>query len=136
MDMSTTTITKRDLYVAFLTEEGYQPKPNGDAAIEFKKEGGQFVIVLHEDDPNYFNLVYGVNWKDLSGAERFEALQALNQINQQIKAVKVTLNGSLLSFAIEALLPAPDAFKAVFERSLVILMTAVNHFGQKMNKPA
>ena len=127
------------MLMAFLKEEGYAPMPEGDAGIVFKKEGQMFFSVPDSTDPNFFNLYSRF---DFSGAisSRALALEAANDVNRSVKAIKVTLmeddNPSRISFGMEVPLPLAESFKGIFDRALNTIGYAVDQFAQRVQARA
>ena len=121
--------------MAFLTAEGYLPLADENGGITFKREGRLFFSVTSPDDPNYFNVYCYMNYEGLL-TDRDKALQAANEVSRSLKAVKITLpddsDPSKVAFGIEALLPSPDSFPAIFERSLAIVALSVDQFSAKI----
>ena len=77
-----------------------------------------------------------MNYGDLI-TSREKALAAANEVNRTIKAIKITLlddsDPSKISFGIEVLLPTPESFPAVFERSLALIGISIDHFSAKIS---
>ena len=122
--------------MAFLTAEGYLPTADEQGGIAFKREGRVFLSFVGDNDPNYFNLYCYINYEDVL-TDRDKALAAANEVNRTLKAVKITLlddnDPSKISFGIEALLPSPEGFQAIFERSLAIIGLSIEHFSAKVS---
>lgn len=122
--------------MAFLTAEGYLPTADEQGGIAFKREGRVFLSFVGDDDPNYFNLYCYMNYEDVL-TDKDKALQAANEVNRTLKAVKITLlddnDPSKISFGIEALLPSSDGFQGIFERALAIIGLSVDHFSAKIS---
>jgi hypothetical protein len=126
----------RELLSAYLREEGYVPTPEGDRGILFKREGRTYFTFPDPGDPSFFNLYSYFDFADrVTG--RAQALEAANDINQAIKALKVTLpDGSRVgqvSFGLEIPLPEPEGFRAVFDRALGTIAYGVEQFVARLD---
>ncbi len=128
--MSDAMSEKKETLLAFLQEEGYQPHSEAGVEIVFKKEGRTYFTVA-DDDPNYFSVYCFMNFERQAG-DRQAGLETANEVSRSLKSVKVTLpdpaNPHLVSFGVETLLPASDAFRQVFARSLEVLGISIGRF--------
>ena len=122
--------------MAFLTAEGYLPTADEQGGIAFKREGRVFLSFVGDNDPNYFNVYCYMSYGDLI-TDRDKALAAANEVNRGIKAIKITLldntDPSKVSFGIEALLPGPDSFSAIFDRALAVIGLSIDQFSAKVS---
>ncbi len=122
------------MYKTFLAEEGYGPKIDGDGDVSFKFEGGNYVIVIPEQDEMFFNLIYPAFWPIESEAERAKVVIASLYATSQTKVAKVFPIKDNTWAAIEMFCSPPQVFKAVFQRSLSALRAAVKNFSSKMQE--
>lgn len=125
----------KEMLMTFLQEEGYFPTPEGNGGILFKKEGRTYFTIPDAGDRNFFNLY---SYFDFAGdiPTRALGLEAANDINKAVKAIKVTLmeddNPSRISFGLEVPLPLPESFRGVFDRALNTIGYAVEQFAQRV----
>lgn len=125
----------KTMLMNFLKEEGYNPAPEGDMGVLFKKEGRTFFTIPDPNDPNFFNLY---SYFDFAEAltSRTAGLEAANDINKAVKAIKVTLmeddTPSRVSFGVEVPLPQAEDFRQIFDRSLNTIGYAVEQFAQRV----
>lgn len=128
--MSDATTEKKQTLLAFLQEEGYQPKADAGAEIVFKKEGRTYFAVA-DDDPKYFSVYCFMNF-ERQVDDRQISLETANIVSRSLKSAKVTLPDTtkphLVSFGVETLLPAPDAFRSVFDRSIEVIGISIGRF--------
>ena len=125
----------KEMLMTFLKEEGYTPAPEGDMGIVFKKEGRTYFTIPDTNDPNFFNLYSYFEFAEAL-TNRTVGLEAANDINKAVKAVKVTLmeddNPSRVSFGLEVPLPLAESFKGIFDRALNTIGYAVEQFAQRV----
>lgn len=112
----------------FLQNEGYVPKLDSDGDITFKYEGGNYIIIFDDDDPEFFRLIYPAFWSIDSPEERVQVEGAALRATSQTKVAKVYLVGENTWAAIELFCPSAEAAVAVFPRSIRALRAAVNTF--------
>jgi hypothetical protein len=118
-------MNKRERYVSFLKEEGYLPQMFGDDMVTFKKEGGTYVILSHEEDETYLQIIYPNFWSISDDAERLRLFEACNSATETTKGVKFLLTKANSWAIVELFLPEFDAFKLVFTRCLSALQLGV-----------
>ena len=123
-----TTSERTSMYAAYLKEEGFSPTVNQYEDVEFKFEGLPCVIDIDHRDEEFFRIIvpnfFRVNDED----ERALALAAANSATVKVKVVKIMVVGDYAWASIEMFLASPDAFKAVFRRSLRALQAGMRHF--------
>lgn len=124
------------LYVDYLTKEGFRPEIDQDGDVTFRYEGGFYYIDIDEEDPSYFRLVFPSFWKIESSEELGQALIAANHATMMIKVAKIYLNsqGDNVTASIEVFLAKPEDFESIFKRSLGALSAGVSFFVEKMKE--
>ena len=124
----------KEMLTDYLKEEGYSPTPEGQGLV-FKKEGRTYFTFPNDNDPNFFNLYSYFDFADTIPS-RAVGLEAANDINKAVKAVKVTLmedeGTARVSFGMEVPLALAEGFKGIFERSLNTIGYAVEQFAQRV----
>jgi len=124
----------KETMTAYLKEEGYVPTPEGQGLV-FKKEGRAYFTFPDDKDPNFFNLYSYFDFAD-AVPSRAIGLEAANDINKAVKAVKVTLMEDeapgRVSFGMEVPLAEVEGFRGVFERSLNTIGYAVEQFAERV----
>lgn len=124
----------KEMMTAYLKEEGYSPTPEGQGLV-FKKEGRAYFTFPDDADPNFFNLYSYFDFAD-AVPNRTVGLEAANDVNKAVKAVKVTVMEDeapgRISFGMEVPLPQAEGFRAVFERSLNTIGYAVEQFTERV----
>lgn len=129
-------MTEREIaegYAEFLESEGYRPQIDGDCDVVFKCEGRTYYISPDERDPSYFRLVFPNFWSIDGEDERIKVALAASRINARIKVVKLYLTRDDTTAAVEVFCDTPDAYKAIFSRSLGALQAAEHQFRSVMD---
>jgi hypothetical protein len=116
----------------FLIAEGYRPDQNDEGDLVFKSEGHLFAIILEEDDPLFYRLVFPNFWAMENEAERTRAIIAAHEATVSTKVAKIFFVENQVWAGIELFCEAPEHFTAVFERSLSAVKAAVNTFVETM----
>ena len=78
-----------NVYLEHLKDEGYRPALDDDGDIYFKKEGKTYLIILDEDDPTFFRLVFPNFWEIESDEERERVVHAASAATAATKVTKV-----------------------------------------------
>lgn len=124
----------KDIMTAYLKEEGYLPTPEG-AGLVFKKEGRTYFTFPDDTDPNFFNLYSYFDFADVIPS-RAVGLEAANDVNKGVKAVKVTVMEDeapgRVSFGMEVPLPQAEGFRLIFDRALNTIGYAVEQFAERV----
>lgn len=110
----------QEIYSSHLVNEGFRPKVDNDGDISFRSEGRTFWILLDEDDPTFFIMLFmGFIQEDKSPQMRLRRLEGCNIANHKIKVIKCSLDkeGDPI-FAAEMFLTDPGDFKTNISRLL------------------
>ncbi len=116
----------------FLREEGYPSTVDAEGDIVFKCEGHTYLILLEENDEQFFRIVFPNFWRIESQEERQQVERAALHATAETKVAKVYPLGDNTWATIELFCPTPEEAKAVFERCLSALRAAVALFVEKM----
>ena len=122
------------LYVDFLTEEGYKPTVDSDGDVRFKKEGMTYFISVHSNDPQYFRIVLPSVWKIEDETERLQALTACEFANSRIKVAKMFSVKDHVWVAAELFVNKPEDFKPLFNRCISAIQTGMLSYVTKMSE--
>ena len=108
---------------------------NSSGNINFKVEGGTYTITVHEDDLEYFRIIFPNFWEIKSEEERAKASAVIMDVNRTTKIAKVYIE-SWDDTYIDAsvLLNTPEDFKRYFRRMLNIIQTARRKFINGMSE--
>ncbi len=125
-------MTKAELYMDYLREEGYVPRLDDDGDVVFKREGGTFVLFADEEDRSYFRLVFPAFWEIESEEEDEMARAVINELNADLKVMKLYIVRNNVWAAVEMFLDPIENFPNVFPRCVRLLASGVNKFQQRM----
>jgi hypothetical protein len=129
-------MTRTDIYMEFLAEEGFRPKLDEDGDITFRCEGKTFLIFRSHGDEQLFRLGALWIWPIESEEERQRALVAAAETTAQLKVVKVFPMNDDIWATVELLFEEPGQVRAVFPRALALCQAGVEQFGSKMRESA
>lgn len=125
-------MSKAEMYVDFLREEGYVPKVDEDGDVVFKCEGRTYIVFGEEKDESYFRLAFPAFWEIESADEEDQAREAINELNAKMKVMKLFIVRDNVWASVEMFLDPIESFKSVFTRSLNLLQQGVNEFRDQM----
>jgi hypothetical protein len=121
-----------DTYLEFLQGEGFRPEVDEAGDISFKCEGRVYYLMVDEDDPAYFRLLFPNFWSIDSEAEHQRAVLAAAEVTAEIKVAKVYVMNADTQAAAEMFLAAPAQLAPVFDRALRALQGAVRRYCEIM----
>jgi hypothetical protein len=124
----------QDKYSAILKEEGYAPKIDEDGDVQFKYEGKTYYILINEEDPTFFELIYPSFWKIESEEERSRAYIASSYATMDTKVAKIFPTETNTTATIEMFVSDPGDIQQHLDRILRALRTAVEKYKGKMNE--
>ena len=120
------------LYVDFLTEEGYKPTVvQAIGILHFKKEGMTYFIDV---DPQYFRIVLPSIWKIEDETERLQALTACEFANSRIKVAKMYTVKDYVWVSAELFVNKPEDFKPLFNRCMSAIESGRSRYVTKMSE--
>lgn len=122
----------QDLYVTYLTDEGFKPEVDEDGDVRFKREGKTYFINVDEADTASFRLVLANIWPIESQEERAEVRIAMDHCNALAKVAKAYMVRDNVWVAIETFIARPRDFEVIFQRSLDALDHGVGLFARRM----
>lgn len=118
-EMSYEAKTFRSNIQTFLREEGFAPTVDNDGSLCFKKEGTAYWIDVIGDKPFY--VTFHREPLGTDNAPELAVLEAINEVNTNIRAIKCCYMNDHVSFAIESYCYVAEDFKYVFYSYLGIL---------------
>lgn len=122
-----------DMYHQYLEAEGYNPEIE-EGFVKFKFEGGTYLVVVDENDEQYFRLIFPNFWPIESEDERQRALAAADHATAETKVAKLFLVRDNVWATIEIFSAEPQEFRAVFGRCIRALKAGVSTFVEKMRE--
>lgn len=118
----------------FLKMEGFVPKVVNDSNIIFKYEGRTHALLIQEDDPNFFRIVFPNFWKIENGIEMIKVLKVINVVNRKMKVAKLFVSDDdEVSTIVEMFIEDNPILDQFFMRSLKAVQHATNEFVEIMN---
>lgn len=107
-------------YAELLKELDFRPQRTQSGNLSFKYDGRTFTIILYEDDPGFFQILYSGIWKIDSPEGLREAFDACSQLTSGKKVAKafVEPDRSYVSASVELFVTEPGAVRPLFMRSL------------------
>jgi hypothetical protein len=121
-------------YISYLIKEGYKPTVDEYGNVDFKYEGKHYVIIVSENDPEFFRIVLPNIWLIESEKERQKALIAADYATGKIKVVKVLVVRDHVWVSFEVFVSKPEQFQGIFKRSMSALQAATMVFREKMSQ--
>ena len=115
-----------------LRAAGYVPSIKAPGEIHFKKEGGNYVLLL-DDEEAYWSLIYPRFWTIRDEAQRARAEVAAIAATEGLMVAKVhvTRDNADVSATVELFLP-PQADPPL-ARAILALAVAVDQFKERVN---
>ena len=123
----------QQMYINYLKAEGFSPNVDSDGDVAFKYEGRTYYIIVYEDDPQFFSIIYPNFWKIESDDEQIQAVFSATEVTRRKKVVKVYLTtNDNVSISADILLKNPADFSAVFYRLMGQIVEARQDFIDEM----
>jgi len=120
------------IYLDFLRAEGFRPDLDEAGDVLFRCEGRSYYLMVDDDDPHYFRLLFPNFWSIDGVAERQRALLAASEVTAEIKVAKVYILGDDTQATAEMFLADPHDLRKVFDRALSALQGAVRRYCEIM----
>jgi hypothetical protein len=121
-----------DTYREFLAGEGFEAELDEAGDVAFHIEGRAYFLMIDDDDPGYFRLLFPNFWSIDSEAEHQRAMLAAAEVTAEIKVAKVYVLGDDTQASAEMFLADPRRPPPVFDRALRALQGAVRRFCEIM----
>lgn len=116
-----------ELVFNYLKEQGLVPKFNDRGNIEFKYQMRNFLFFNNDEDNQFINLTMPRIY-DVTDDNRFAVFEAINEVNETTKVVKLTVAGDSVWCATEIMMDSTPELDDLFPRLLGILMTSQQKF--------
>jgi hypothetical protein len=129
-------MTKTEIYMNWLTEQGYRPELDKDGDVAFKHERINFVLFSNEKDETFFRLMVPFFWELESEEETERATKTIMKLNTDYKAAKFYIMQEDVCVAIESFYQKPEDVFPVLGRQIDLLASAMREFRQLMREEA
>ena len=120
-------MTTSEKVFQYLKEEGLVPQFDSKGNINYKYQMKNFYYINNDDDPNFINLTLP-NIYEVNDDNRYAVFEALNEVNETTKVVKVTISSDSVWCATEIMLDSTPELGDLFPRLMNILITSQQKF--------
>lgn len=118
--------------VRILKEKGMDPVEEG-GYLSFSHQNVNFLYLCDERDKNFYSM-YVPGLLRVDRSNKCAILEVVNAINNEVKSVKLTLNGEYVWAGMEQRLSSGMELEQVVMFSVEALMWACHLFYEKWNK--
>lgn len=116
-----------ELLFNYLKEEGLVPRYNENGNIAFKYQMRNFLFFVDDNDSAFFNLTLPCIY-DVTDDNRMAVFEAMNQVNESTKVVKLTIANDSVWCATEIMMDSTPEMEDLVPRLLNILLTSREKF--------
>lgn len=116
-----------ELLFNYLKEEGLVPRYNENGNIAFKYQMRNFLYLVDDNDQAFFNLTLPCIY-DVTDDNRMAVFEAMNQVNESTKVVKLTIANDSVWCATEIMMDSTPEMEDLVPRLLNILLTSREKF--------
>ena len=121
------------IYESFLRSQGFKYERQ-NFGISFQYQGRNFLIFDDSNDELYLQVLMPGIYKLNSLTEEYKVLKALNNINNEIKAIKGCLHDDVVWLHIEMFMDKTPNVEDYFIRLLDILIRGQMSFAEQMSR--
>lgn len=111
----------------YLRRQGLVPEYDSKDNIWFKYEMRNYLFFNNDEDAQFINLTMPRIY-DVTDDNRFAVLEAMNEVNETTKVVKLTIAGNSVWCATEIMMDSDPDLDDLIPRLLKILRTAQDKF--------
>lgn len=111
----------------YLRNQGLVPEYDANGNIRFKYQMLNFLYFNNDNDSAFLNLTLPRIY-DVTDDNRLAVFEALNEVNENTKVVKVTIANDSVWCATEIMMDSTPELDDLFPRLLNILISARNKF--------
>lgn len=111
----------------YLKRQGLQPEFDDRNNIWFKYQMRNFLYFNNDEDQAFINLTMPRIY-DVTDDNRLAVFEAINEVNETTKVVKLTVAGDSVWCATEIMMDSTPELDDLFPRLLGILMTSQQKF--------
>ena len=116
-----------ELVFNYLKSQGLMPEFDDRNNIIFKYQMRTFLYFNNDEDEQFFNLTMPRIY-DVTDDNRMAVFEAINQVNETTKVVKLTIAGDSVWCATEIMLDSTPEMDDLMPRMLGILMNSQQKF--------
>lgn len=127
-------MSKAEIYLEHLRQEGFVPRLDDDNDVIFKYEGKTFLLSGDDEDKPFFRLLLPAFWEIESEEEECQVMKAMNIVNMRMKAMKLFAVDQNVWASVEMFLDPFDSFKRVLDRCLDLLVSGMHEFRKAMSE--
>lgn len=122
-------------YHDLLTRTGFRPEITAEGHVTFQHERGNYFLLIDEQDPQFFRLIYP-NFHSIEGeTQRAQACIAAGRVAEGIKAAKIILVENNVWACVELFVVSVEHAETFFRTALAAVQAAVEKFGQEARQP-
>ena len=118
----------QDRYVSHLESKGYAPEVDKDGDIMFTYNDKRYYITIDQKDPEFFRVARLANLNLKTQANIDLAKQICHDVTKDLKVTKVYWSNGQLWASSEQILPAPEDFEKILDRTLKLTEGAYQRF--------
>lgn len=116
-----------ELVFDYLKHQGLMPEYNEKGNIWFKYQMLSFLFLSDDNDMSFFNLTLPRIY-DVTDDNRLAVFEAINEVNENTKVVKLSISGNQVWCATEIMMDTTPELDDLVPRLLGILMTSRDKF--------
>lgn len=124
--------TQIEHYIEGLRALDLQVEAIDTHAARITLESLEFILVVAEDEPAFFQLMLPGVWQADAGTDRAQLLDVANDVMNAIKAAKVVIHGEAVHVSVEQFVAGPEQGIALVPGLLELLRSAVAEFHERM----
>lgn len=125
----------QEMYVEFLTSEGYRPTVDAKGDVLFTTQGQGFYINVMENDLQSFHIVLSKFLDVVVASNRQKALESASAAIRTTRLARVYItSNSKIAVDAYTFIGDPNDFKLVLNRMVNVIITARNNFLSEMRK--
>ena len=125
-------MTTAELAKSWLNSQGFKCNLDEDGDAVFKYEGATMFVSVDKDDPLFFKIVMPCVYEVEN--DQAKVLEAVNQINREIKVVKAIVVENNVHLLIEMFVDTTPEVDDFFERCCDILIASRRILAEKLNQ--
>ena len=122
-----TTMTTSERVFEYLKYQGLVPEFDDRKSIRYKYQMKNFFYINNDNDPPFINLTLP-NIFEVTDDNRMAVFEAINEVNENTKVVKLTIYKNQVWCATEIMLDSTPELDELFPRLMNILMIAQQKF--------